>query len=137
MHFMHSNFTIIVSTISGQFWNIPVSIAPYNGLLLDNSPASDRYVINMTTSGGGTEETRSYIGWLYGYTWEFQEGPCLYVGSRQGGPIYEVDTPNDNVIEEGYERYRVDSAFSEDGFSFGIFAEDRCELIALNTGGSP
>ena len=122
---------------SGQFWNIPVSIAPYTGLLRDNSQAEGRFVINITTSGSDPPVQRSYTGWLYDLTWEFQEGPCLYVGNRQAGPIYEVMDPNDNVIEDRYKNYKVDSAFSEEGFDFGIFMEERCEISVMPTSEEP
>ena len=80
---------------------------------------------------------RSYTGWLYDLTWEFQEGPCLYVGNRQAGPIYEVMDPNDNVIEDRYKNYKVDSAFSEEGFDFGIFMEERCDISVMPTTEAP
>ena len=116
-------------TIIGQFWNIPVDIAPYTGNLRDGSPSTGRYVVNITTSGGADTQTRSYTGWFYDLTWEFETGPCLYVGNRQAGPIYEVRNPNDNVIEETYKEYRVSSAFSEEGYDFGIFMESRCDAV--------
>ncbi len=64
-------------------------------------------------------------------TWEFKEGPCLFVGNRQGGPIYDVPNPNDRVIAELYSDYRVESAFSEQNYDFGLFSEDRCTLENL------
>ena len=82
----------------------------------------------MTTTGSDPAEPRSFTGWLYDLTWEFHDGPCLYVGNRQAGPIYEVRNPNDNIIEETYREYRVDSAFSEEGYDFGIFMEERCAV---------
>ena len=55
------------------------------------------------------------------------------MGGRQGGPIYEITNPNDGVIEDMYTDYRVDSAFSEEGYSFGLFNEERCAgLITTN-----
>ncbi len=99
-------------------------MSPYTGPLRDGSDATGRYVINITTSG----IARSYTGWLYDLTWEFEEGPCLYVGNRQSGPIYEIASPNDGVIESIYKDYRVDSAFSEENYSFGLFNEGQCSM---------
>lgn len=107
---------------AGQFWNIPVDISAFEGTLRDGSPATNRYVINITTDS----TSRSYTGWLYDLTWEFEEGPCLYVGNRQSGPIYEVRTPNDGVIENIYSDYQVSSAFSEEDYVFGLFDESMC-----------
>ena len=87
-------------------------------------PDSRRYVLNYTSAF--SREPRTYTGWLYELTQSFEEGPCLYVGNRQAGPIYEVTDPNDGVIEGGYKSYRVPSAFSEEEYAFGLFNEDRC-----------
>ena len=57
------------------------------------------------------------------------------MGNRQAGPIQEVDDPNDAVIEgrilgenesRHYKDYRVQSAFDEEEYVFGLFREDRC-----------
>jgi hypothetical protein len=80
---------------------------------------------------------RAYTGWLYDLTWEFKEGPCLYVGNRQSGPIYEVIDPNDGVIENMYKDYRVDSAFSEEDYVFGLFSEDRCAELSTTPPTTP
>ena len=105
---------------------MPVSITPFTGTLKDGTTPNDHFIVNITTRGEGIADTRSYTGALYDFTWEFQKGPCLYVGGRQAGPIYEVRRPNDNVIEDSYEGYKVDSAFSEEGYDFGLFQEERC-----------
>jgi hypothetical protein len=109
---------------AGQFWNIPVELSPFNGELRNDSQSQDLYVLNMTS----LTIPRAYTGWLYNQTWEFEEGPCLYVGNRQSGPIYEAVDPNDGVIENIYRDYRVNSAFSEDNYVFGLFVENRCAL---------
>ena len=54
---------------------------------------------------------RRFTGLLLSVNWEFQKTPCFYVGNQQGGPIYEVEDPNDSVIECRYEDYRVGGAF--------------------------
>ena len=88
----------------------------------NGNPVPERYVINLSTN----EKERSFTGWYYDLTWEFQDGPCLYAGNRQAGPIYEIQEPNDPVIEGRYNEYMVDSAFSEDKYSFGLFNENGC-----------
>ena len=115
---------------TGQFWNIPVSVTPYTGLLRDGSQAQGLFTARITTSGA--TEPRIFSGWLYRLTWEFEEGPCLYVGNKQSGPIYEV-TPNDGVIAETYKDYQVDSAFSEENYNFGLFSEERCGTASPTT----
>ena len=70
------------------------------------NPAPERYVINLSS----TREERSFTGLYYDLTWEFEDGPCLYAGNRQAGPIYEIVEPNDPVIEGRYGEYVVDSA---------------------------
>lgn len=59
----------------------------------------------------------------------------MYSGNRQAGPIQEVSDPNDAVIEGRvlgenesghYKDYRVQSAFGEEDYIFGLFSEERC-----------
>ena len=114
---------IFISLTLGQYWNIPVSVTPFTGQLRSGEQAQGRFILNLTTPGSAP---RSFTGWLYELTWEFEQGPCLYVGNRQAGPIYEVPEPNGPVIAELYTEYAVDSAFSEENYSFGMFDENRC-----------
>ncbi len=124
---------IFLSFNTGQYWNIPVDVTPYIGQLRSGAPATGRFVLNLTTFGSGP---RSFTGWLYDLTWEFDKGPCLYVGDRQGGPIYEVPNPNDWVIAELYTDYLVQSAFSEENYNLGLFSEERC-TVGSGSGISP
>ena len=105
---------------------------------MDGSPAENgsRYVINVTHPDA--ESSRVFTGLLYGLTWEFEEGPCFYVGNSQAGPIYEVQDPNDSVIEGSYEDYRVTDAF-ETNFPYSRFDESQCSIpgIASGSGFSP
>lgn len=111
---------------SGQFWNVPVSVEPFLGVDRNNNSVPGRYVVNVTSSLTG--EKRSYTGWLYDLTWSFEDAPCLYVGNRQAGPIYQVKDPNDPIIEGSYLQYRAPSLFSEGGFDYGLFDEENCQL---------
>ena len=109
----------------GQFWNTRVDVRPFNGNLYDGSTAVDRYVVNITTGN----KPRSYTGWMYDLTWDHSEGPCLYVGNRQSGPIGEVTDPNDPVIESLYTSYRVPGAFDEgEDYKFGMFDNSKCSI---------
>ena len=101
-----------------------MDVHEFTGLLKDGSGADDRYILNFPSLD------RSFTGRLHHLTWEFEEGPCLYVGNRQAGHIYEVTDPNDGVIEELYSDYKVSSAFSEENYAFGLFDENRCSVPA-------
>ena len=58
-------------------------------------------------------------------TWESEQGPCLYVGDSQAGPVGAHVDPDDSVIEGTYQNYEVSSIFSSD-FVFSRFEEYRC-----------
>ena len=58
-------------------------------------------------------------------TWESEQGPCLYVGDSQAGPVGVDEDPDDSVIEGTYQNYEVNSIFSSD-FVFSHFEEYRC-----------
>ena len=107
-----------------------MGVTEFTGQLRSGDQATGRYILNLTTPGS---EPRSFTGWFYDLTWEFEEGPCLYVGNRQGGPIYEVRDPNDEVVAELYREYQVNGAFSEEDYSFGMFDESNC--IGSGNGG--
>ena len=74
-----------------------------------------------------TPKPRSYVG-IYGEkTWQSKkEGSCVYVGDSQASSLYEVDEPNDGVIEGDFRDYIVRSAFVEDDFKYGVFNKDKC-----------
>ena len=70
---------------------------------------------------------RAYTGILHSTTWDHSEGPCLFVGNRQSGPIVEVSNPNDPVIQSLYTDYLVKNPFVEDDeYKFGMFNEMQC-----------
>ena len=118
--------SIFCDYLLGQlFWNIPVEVTPYNGQLRNGGQAEGRFTVNMSSLA----VPRVYTGLLDDRTWESDDGPgvpCLHVGNIQAGPIYEVANPNDGVIENSYSDYKVESAFSEENYAFGLFSEDRC-----------
>ena len=108
---------------TGQLWNIPIQVSAFEGSFREGVEPENRYVINVTHPA--SENPRAFTGLLYDITWEFEKGPCFYVGNQQGGPIYEVEDPNDSVIEGTYENYRVGGAFETEYF-FSQFDSNRC-----------
>lgn len=53
-------------------------------------------------------------------------GFCLYAGNNQGGNVFEVERPNDSLIEGSYKDYIVSSIFASD-FKFNRFLYGNCE----------
>lgn len=91
---------------------------------MDPEFVQDRYVINITHPDAA-DGPRLITGVLDDQTWEFEQDPCFYVGNSQGGPIYEVEFPNDAVIEGGYEDYLVSGEF-ETEYMYSRFDETQC-----------
>ena len=94
----------------GQFWNIPIQIAPYAG------GAKDLYVITVNPADGNT---RRFIGRQYGLTWDFSHQVCYYSGNGQGGRS-GLGTPDDTVIEGTYKDYITSGLYSSN-FGFTQF----------------
>ena len=87
-----------------------------------NSSRGDDYTVTVNHPGS---PPRSFVGIRYSVTWEFEKRPCIYVGNSQAGPIDEVDTPNDSVIEGEYTEYEVASMFAT-SFKYSHFEDNRC-----------
>ena len=101
-----------------------MNVSSYTGPLRNGSSnAYPRYTIAVAHP---LSPARRFTGILYSYTWEFDEGMCLYVGNRQAGPIYEVESPNDPVIEGAYTDYIMNDAFATD-FAYSRFSP-KCSL---------
>ena len=116
--------------LAGQFWNRPIRVVPFSGVMTDGSVAPDNtYEVRITSrrSNGAEQVLRSLTGLLEDLLWEGGEGPCLYAGNSQGGPIYEVENPNDPVIEGVYKDYRVQGLFEESQYVFAQFDETKCD----------
>ena len=103
-------------------------VSEFNGVLKEESEyeLSSRFTITVDHPDA---PIRVFSGFLQPVTWEFQRSPCFYVGDQQGGPIYEVEEPNDSVIEGNYEDYRVSGPF-ETEFTFNRFEEGRCIVLS-------
>ena len=95
-------------SIPGQFWNVPVTVAPFDGEF-DGVERDDDYVITVSHPHA---VSRSFVGLKADVTWEFEERVCYYVGNTQAGQLAEVTEPNDSVIEGNYREYKVDSLFA-------------------------
>ena len=109
---------------AGQFWNVPIQLAPFSGTLRNAQVQyPDAYTITVTRTGS---PQRVFTGQLDNRIWDRSLEPCLYAGNQQAGVIYEVEEPNDPVIEGNYESYRVPSAFEETDYRFGRFDESMC-----------
>lgn len=117
---------------SGQFWNIPVSVEQFTGLEYGGVRAVDRLTVDITTNN----KSRSFTGKLLPFSWEGVQEHCLFVGNRQSGPSFAVKKPNDGVIEGSFRDYIVENTFSEQGYRFGLFNEDRCAAISSSGSGS-
>ena len=96
--------------LPGQFWNVPVTVSPYNGDF-DGVLRTDDYVITVHHPDS---PPRSFVGLRYPLTWGHGDRVCYYVGNPQAGPLREVSDPNDSVIEGVYHDYKVDSLFATD-----------------------
>ena len=110
---------------AGQFWNVPVRVSPYTGEIEGWNTSEVYYVVNVTRPG--TNKVGSFTGFIFDYTWESEEGPCLYVGDRQGGADREIQDPNDRVLDgSSYKDYIVPELFSESGYKFSRFDDSQC-----------
>ena len=70
---------------------------------------------------------RSFITDLYRSTWDNTLKPCLYAGSSQGGPLFEVvDGPNDPVIEGEYSEYEVADGIFGRNFKYNRLLATAC-----------
>lgn len=98
-----------------------MSISKFTGRNIFGDLVENTYVVNITTAS----DRRGYTGSRGRLTWEGEEGPCLYVGDSQSSPIYEIDNPNDGVIEGFYTDYIVSGGFVDD-FIYGLFDNAIC-----------
>ena len=119
----HNTLWNILLFAVGQFWNVPIDLSPFNGTVRPGSSGENRYEIYFERDGS---PRRVFTGYFYPLTWEQKEGPCLYAGNPQSGPIFEILSPNDPVIEGTSADYQVPSAFNETGYIFSRFDAGQC-----------
>ena len=128
-----SNKTVLLSTTSGQMWNVPFEVVPYTGALGFLDPTDSAYYITVDNILPNTSPTRTFLAVLQIRSWDRTRGPCLYAGNRQAGPtgdIPEDQLPNDSVIEGEYRDYIVSGEYATDCFYCGQFDESRCNIVA-------
>ena len=84
----------------------------------------DDYVITVRYPGSAP---RSFVGLESSVTWELERRPCYFVGSGEGGALYEVSAPdpNDPVIEGQYTDYIVKSLFAT-SYRYNHFNNSLC-----------
>ena len=95
-----------------QFWNIPVTISPYNGTYA-GIPVSAEDGIYKVKVEYPLSEPRIFIAEWSHLRWDNKRKPCLYGGDSMGGPIFEAPG-YDSVIEGKATDYIVDDLFSTD-----------------------
>ena len=102
-----------------------MTFTKYSGTdLPDDYDPEDIYVVKVQPKSG---PARSFLGEFYHLTWDKSREPCLYVGTGQGGPTYEVEDPNDSVIEGHYRDYIIDNGdLFETTYKYVRFDEGRC-----------
>ena len=112
-------------TIPGQFWNVPIEVANFDGQVdsSDELDLENRY--SITVRHPDAERERTFTAILYDFNWEFTRQPCFYAGNQQGGPIAEVLDPNDSVIEGEYFDYQINELFAT-SYKFSRFEENVC-----------
>ena len=92
----------------GQFWNVEFKAEKYNVTAEDKiTPAPDHYAVTVNAPG----ETRRFFAWKHSRTWDMEGVSCLYSGNVQGGPLYEVTSISDPVIQGTYTDYTVSGLF--------------------------
>ena len=70
-------------------------------------------------------KTRHVPASLSKVTWGFDNTKCLYAGNAEGGPVAEVDHPNDSLIEGELQDYGVTGMFST-AFRYQQFKKASC-----------
>ena len=119
------NKYIHASLPPGQFWNIPVTVSEYEGQT--NVPGLSNEDYYTVTISHPLSKPRSFTGHLYDFTWEFESKKCLYVGNPQGGPLDNLDDPNDSVIEGVYYQYLTQGPFKTD-YYYAVFDDEKCSF---------
>ena len=109
---------VSITSLTGQFWNIPLTITPYTGPYGDGTAQLSDRIYSVTASYPGAPERTFHAD--YGKKDWLDNRPCLYAGSHNAGPIWEVKG-SDSVIEGKASDYEVDRLFDTD-FRFTKFA---------------
>lgn len=101
----------------GQFWNVKTEAERYNVTVEDSIvPDTNHYAVTVSTPG----DTRRFFAWKAPRTWERKSMNCLYCGNVQGGPLKEVTSLSDSVIQGSYDEYEVSGLFDPD-YKYNMF----------------
>ena len=123
-----SMYKVVCRYTTGQFWNVPIQVQPFNGTTRP-SVTSTSSIYEITVRHPDSE-VRRFTGWFWPLTWEFRSEYCLYAGNQQAGPVYEVLTPNEAVIEGAYKDYLMDDSYDFE-FMFSRFENSSCSDSTL------
>ena len=77
---------------------------------------SNHYAVTVSAPG----DTRRFFAWKKDQTWEKKKMNCLYSGNGQGGPLKEVTSLPDSVIQGTYDEYEVSGLF-DPNFKYEMF----------------
>lgn len=119
-----THLIMFVSSLLGQFWNIPINVTRFNGT--STYPPSYANQLYAITVNHPVDPTRQFVGLLH-RSWTRSGMTCLYSGNKQAGKIREVESPNDPVIRGDYMDYEVSTPF-ETQFRYSVFRSDVCSL---------
>ena len=97
----------------------------YNGTLRDGSTRNDVYIITLRPPNAPMRQVPAFLSSLL---WDRTVKDCLYAGNAQGGPIYEVPSPNDPLIQGRYQDYLTASSY-ETNYRYEQFDETSCAGI--------
>ena len=112
-------------THTGQFWNIPVTLELYNGIVFQDSPDETFYIVTVSHP---ESPVRQFPAFYWPRTWEVTKqatDPCLYAGSMQAGGTSEIKEFEDSVIQGQYLDYKLSGPF-ETEYVYSKFDRMRC-----------
>jgi len=109
--------------MSGQFWNVPVSVRNFTETFTTNDSRVTPYIVAVDYP---QTPRREFVAELFHRTWDKSLKPCLYAGDGQGGQVFDQTlTPNDPVIAGIYLDYEVSDLFASD-FEFNKLLPGIC-----------
>ena len=120
-----SHFHTHTHTHTGQFWNIPVTLELYNGIVFQDSPDETFYIVTVSHP---ESPVRQFPAFYWPRTWEVTKqatDPCLYAGSMQAGGTSEIKEFEDSVIQGQYLDYKLSGPF-ETEYVYSKFDRMRC-----------
>ena len=115
---------MVYRSSAAQFWNIPISVARYQGPYGDiNVTETSRIIYSVTLYPDDDNNTRSFLAERGSDTWDNRKKPCLFAGDNNGGPIWEAPKEYGSVIEGTTKDYEVEDVFGST-FTFSKYTSD-------------